>query len=89
MNLNQRRIKATELILAQSSSSFQSEYEPELRLGNFVQLNSGGPTMMIVDHWDQIAVFAWRDRAGTVYERHLPLACVHRVSPATTGSGEL
>ena len=89
MGLNQRRIKATEVVLARSSSSFQSEYEPELRLGNFVQLNSRGPTMMLVDREGEIAAFAWRDRAGAVCERHLPLACVHRVPPATAGSDEL
>jgi hypothetical protein len=83
MNLRQGRIKASDLELVQPVESFHNPREPSLGLGNFVKLNSGGPTMMMVDHEGLTAIFAWVDRSGAVCERQFPVACVHRVSPAS------
>lgn len=83
MSLGKCRIKASELRQVRTAESFLDPREPELGLGNFVRLNSGGPLMMVVDRDGPIAVFAWRDHAGMISEHSFPVACVHRVSPAS------
>jgi uncharacterized protein YodC (DUF2158 family) len=83
MNLSQRRINARYLALIRPSESFADAREPPLRLGNLVRLNSGGPTMVVVDIEGPTAICAWRDRDGKTHEHSFPVACVHRVSIAS------
>jgi uncharacterized protein YodC (DUF2158 family) len=88
MSLWRRRIKASDAVLIRSADSFADQREPPLWLGNYVRLNSGGPVMMVVDHDDDCAVVvvSWRDGGGSVCERLIPIACVHRVSVASFAS---
>lgn len=83
MSLLGRRINTSDVELVQPAESFNDPREPALRLGNFVELNSGGPTMMVVDREGAAAVFTWRDRLGKVCECRFPVVCVHRVSVAS------
>ncbi|HSC17363.1 MAG TPA: hypothetical protein VLC74_00465 [Rhizomicrobium sp.] len=55
--------------------------EPQLRLGDITQLNSGGPRMMVVDIENDGIVAAWRDNDGAALEGEFPASCVQRVSP--------
>jgi hypothetical protein len=87
MNLRGKGVNASDLVSLATAESFADGREPSLSLGNFVKLNSGGPTMVVVDIMGHAAMFAWRDHSGKVFERSFPLACVHRVSPASAGIG--
>jgi uncharacterized protein YodC (DUF2158 family) len=86
MSLRQRGINASDLELVGAAESFNDPREPALRMGCLVKLNSGGPAMMVVDLEGPAAVVAWVDHSGVVCERRFPVACVHRVSPASEGS---
>lgn len=79
MTLNRRKIKSTDLKLVGASESYSAPLEPPIQLGNFVRLNSGGPTMIVVDDSEIGVVVAWMDRAGTIREHYFPDACVHSV----------
>lgn len=62
------------------SEQFRDDREPPLRLGDVVQLNSGGPQSLIVDLVDcNTVVISWIDRQGHPCEAIFPSACVHRV----------
>jgi uncharacterized protein YodC (DUF2158 family) len=56
--------------------------EPPLNLGDFVRLNSGGPTMRVIDRGTDIVIVDWADRSGNILEQSFPLTCVYRVSHA-------
>jgi uncharacterized protein YodC (DUF2158 family) len=86
MSLSRRSIKASDLIQVASAASFADSREPPLSLGNFVRLNSGGPTLMVVDVAGDSITVAWQDRAGAVSEASFLRDCLHRVSPASGGS---
>jgi uncharacterized protein YodC (DUF2158 family) len=61
---------------------FQNRREPELRIGDIVKLNSGGPRMLIVDLPDKEYPFytaAWKNGLGKIYETPFPRMCLHRV----------
>jgi len=65
-------------------SAFVDEREPELRLGDVVRLNSGGPPMLVVDALpgaDEIIVAYRLHKNGklTVNEWPIGRVCVHRV----------
>lgn len=82
MRLNNRKSKATSLKLVCYTLD-----ELPLSLGNFVQLKSGGPIMMIVDFIkDGAIVVAWEDRVGSVFERVYLASCICRASPASARS---
>jgi uncharacterized protein YodC (DUF2158 family) len=83
MSLNQRKLYASDLDKVRSAETFQDEREPAFWLGNFVELNSGGPIMMIVEQEGDAVVAAWQDKAGRTHERSFPAVCVHRVSIAS------
>lgn len=86
MSLWRRKLNASDIELVLGAESFSDPREPSLRIGQFVCLNSGGPTMMVVDHGAAAVIVAWQDCDGMVYERSYPCACVHRVSPSSAGS---
>jgi len=66
------------LSLVARADEFQDSREPPLRMGDRVQLNSGGPIALVVDiDGDQITV-AWTDNAQ-IDETVFPRLCVHRV----------
>jgi hypothetical protein len=60
------------------SEEFRVPGEPPVRLGDVVQLNSGGPRCLVVDLLDfnNLAV-SWRDSEGMIYEDVFPAPCVH------------
>ena len=72
--------QASELALIAGAQTFQHASEPELRVGDVVQLNSGSPRMMVVDVEHETITVAWRDENGFPIEVILPSSCVHRSS---------
>jgi uncharacterized protein YodC (DUF2158 family) len=84
MSLGHGRINASCLTLISASESFSDGREPQLQLGNLVQLNSGGPTMIVADIDGTNAICAWRDHDGETHEHDFPIACVHRVPIASS-----
>jgi uncharacterized protein YodC (DUF2158 family) len=73
--------RASDLAKIAAAESFQHPSESLLRIGSIIQLNSGGPKMMVVDYDGINVLAAWRDSEGAVQEGSFPPACVHRVSP--------
>lgn len=67
------------LSLIAKAESFQDPREPPLRLGDWVQMNSGGPRSLVVDIEGDCFTVAWRT-ADRIIESVLPRACIHRVS---------
>lgn len=62
------------------AKSFRHPCEGRLVMGNVVQLNSGGPRMMIVaDHHREWITAAWLDDAGKPDEGDFLRSAVHRV----------
>ena len=56
------------------AEEFQDSREPPLRIGDRVQLNSGGPVSLVVDLDAETVTLSW---IGA--EAVFPRACVHRV----------
>ena len=71
----------SKLVRIADASTFQHRAEPTLRIGDIVQLNSGGPRMMVVDLEDVTITAAWPDGHGGSVEETFALGCVHRISP--------
>jgi len=57
---------------------FQDDREPPLRIGDRVQLNSGGPVALVVDLDGEAITVAWTD-AAKIDESVFPRACIHRM----------
>ena len=73
--LLQRSVRADSLRLVRRPPT-----PPLFRVGDWVQLNSGGPTCMVVDALDADGVaVAWRDGEGIVREAGLPRACLAEI----------
>lgn len=51
-------------------------HEPEFRVGDIVQLNSGGPSMLVVDIFPWTVTAAWNDGKD---EYEFKRSCIHRV----------
>ena len=81
MNPRRNAFRTSDLIRVAGAKSYQDAREPQLQLGNLVQLNSGGPRMMVVDSVDDSITAAFHDSEGNVQELTLPRSCIHRVSP--------
>jgi hypothetical protein len=60
--------------LVARADEFQDSREPPLRIGDRVQLNSGGPISLIVELDTEAVTVAWNGA-----EAVFPRACVHRV----------
>jgi len=86
MRLIQRRINANHLDLIAPADTFADSREPPLVMGNFVRLNSGGPTMVVVDIDGLTAICAWRASERKTREHSFPVACVHRVPIASSST---
>lgn len=56
---------------------------PALILGDYCQLNSGSPGLMVVDADVDAVTVSWR-RDGRVFERLIPRACVRRAPAPRT-----
>jgi hypothetical protein len=67
------------LSLVATAATFQDPREPPLRMGDWVQLNSGGPRSLVVDVMPDKITIAWKD-GNNVAECVFPPACIHRVS---------
>ena len=79
MSFKSRLFRAECLSLIAKAESFQDPREPQLRMGDWVQLNSGGPRTLIVNiEIDEITI-AWRN-GDKIAECVVPHACIHRVS---------
>lgn len=70
--------RADDLVVVATAESFRVPGEPELRIGDVVMLNSGGPVGLIVDTDGSNIVFSWRVD-GKTYEMESSAACFHRV----------
>jgi len=58
---------------------FQEAGEVPLIIGDFAQINSGGPVMVIVDSaTDSALTVSYRDDGGEVHEHIMPRECLHR-----------
>jgi hypothetical protein len=64
--------------LIAEASSFDDPREPPLIMGNYVQLNSGGPTLLVVEEAGKDVVVAWRT-ASEIREGVFPRGSLHRV----------
>jgi hypothetical protein len=62
------------LELVKGWDSFRDPREPEFRIGDRVQLNSGGPSSLVVDIDTETVTIAWNGA-----EAVFPRPCVHRV----------
>ena len=79
MSRKSRRFPTDHLSLVAKAESFQDPREPPLRMGDWVQLNGGGPRTLVVDSTTDEITIAWKNGNQTV-ECVLPRACIHRVS---------
>lgn len=66
--------ESRKLSLMASAADFQDSREPPLRIGDRVQLNSGGPSSLVVDLDADTVTIGW---SGA--EAVFPRPCVHRV----------
>ena len=70
------------IILVRRGEEFRDPREPELRMGDVIQLNSGSPKMLVVDlDGDGNCTGSWFDEADIAQELILPVGCFHRISP--------
>lgn len=53
---------------------------PPLRIGEYCELHSGSPPLLVVDAGDETVTLSWRDDGEDPHEETLPRACVHRVA---------
>ncbi len=67
-------IGVNRLSLISGVDNFHDPREPALRIGDRVQLNSGGPSSLVVDHDAETVTIAWKGA-----EAVFPRSCVHRV----------
>ena len=70
----------SDLELVAKAEDFVNRFEPRLRIGDVVALNSGGPRMLVVDVTGDGVTAAWYDSEGIVQENSLPIQCFHRLS---------
>jgi uncharacterized protein YodC (DUF2158 family) len=79
MSHKSRPFRTDHLSLVAKAESFQDPREPPLRIGDWVQLNSGGPRSLVVDATTDKITLAWK--SGTkIAECVFPRTCIHRVS---------
>lgn len=71
---NYERFDFNSLELVGGVDNFHDSREPPLRIGDRVQLNSGGPISVVVDLDAEAVTIAWRQG-----EAVFPRPCVHRV----------
>jgi len=62
------------LSLVAHAGEFHDSREPPLRIGDRVQLNSGGPVSLVVDLDVETVTVSWNEA-----ESIFPRPCVHRV----------
>ncbi len=79
--MKRRPLNPKHLTKIANASTFSDEREPPFRIGDIVQLNSGGPKMAVVDFEDGHVIVAWRNDEGSAEELSLPRGCLHRISP--------
>jgi uncharacterized protein YodC (DUF2158 family) len=80
MEPQSRPIPVEKLTLIATGESFQDRREPQLRIGDRVELNSGGPLLLVVEDAAETLTVAWRGQLG-VSEATFPRACLHRWRP--------
>jgi uncharacterized protein YodC (DUF2158 family) len=74
----EKQYDASDLIQIAPAESFRVPGDLPLTIGNRVRLNSGGPTMLIVDApMNGNITCAWKDAFGEVSEISMPEACLH------------
>lgn len=75
--LKRRKFHVNDLRLIKSAESFSDPREPALRIGDRVQLNSGGPTSLVVDLDAETVTLSWQEaeavflRLQRIIMRHL------------------
>lgn len=77
-NPKRKAFKSGDLRRLASSDEFQDAREPDLRIGDIVTINSGGPNMLVVDIDGLDVTVAWRNE-GAVTENTWTRPCLHRV----------
>lgn len=75
MKPRSRTFKVTDAVLVGRAADFRDPREPELRIGDRVRLNSGGPTGLVVDIESDAVTVGW----GQGRETTLDNPCWHRV----------
>lgn len=73
MDMQHKEFSSDELILVRGFKSVQ-----KFKIGDQVCLNSGGPTMLIVDNVGPNVLVSWRE-GSKVHEEALAPACIHRI----------
>lgn len=53
--------------------------QPPLRIGDYAELNSGSPPLLVVESDAETVTLSWQDAAEAPQEETLPRACLHRV----------
>jgi uncharacterized protein YodC (DUF2158 family) len=79
MSRKSQQFPTDHLSLVAKAESFHDSREPPLRIGDWVQLNSGGPRSLVVDATSDEIIVAWKSD-DQIVECALPRACIHRVS---------
>jgi len=74
MQLKRGQFPVNGLSLIKSVDKFHDLREPDLRIGDRVRLNSGGPISLVVDLDAETVTVAWNGA-----EAIFPRPCVHRV----------
>lgn len=65
------QFRAKELI-----KMYESPPDQHIGIGDAVILNSGGPSLLVVDLDEKTLTVSWRDDAGYAREHSLPKQCV-------------
>jgi hypothetical protein len=79
MSVERKSILSNQLMLVTPVESFHDPREPPLAIGTRVRLNSGGPSMLVVEIEGQDVTVAYRDNAGRPNEYTVPAVYVHRI----------
>jgi hypothetical protein len=84
MSLKNRRFHPSSLRFIANAEDFQDPREPLLRIGDWVRLNSGGPSALVVETDPDAITIAWRTHSVCAEESTFPRACLHRVCLVST-----
>jgi hypothetical protein len=79
--MKRRGFSLNKLSMVARAESFRNLREPPLQIGDYVQLNGGGPILLLVAIDGENVTVAWRHADGEVSEASLPQSCLHRRCP--------
>jgi hypothetical protein len=82
MSIERKSIPTNQLMLVTPVEAFHDPRETPLAIGARVRLNSGGPSMLVVETEGENVTVAYRNAAGRIREYTVPAVCVHRIREA-------